>query len=179
MSTLTHWKYRTILDIKDQIIQTLLCQTQSFMVYISIGHSMEGKKKSAMKGTIFPPLCLSLCIWSLKGSCHINSKKKPDCQYWALWWLKRHNNQFWYFVPKQVIFLFQFWGRKEFRDCMSKHFITPNSYMHQLFVSKILYVLGVLPKTMRELLTALTVSSKCVAKWSAFKFPVRLCSKQK
>lgn len=51
--------------------------------------------------------------------------------------------------------------------------------MHQFCVSKIIYVLGVLPKTIHELLTTLTVSSKCVAKWSAFNFPLKVCSKQK
>lgn len=44
MSTVTYEKYRISSDIKDQIIETLLCKTQSFMVYISTGHSMKGKK---------------------------------------------------------------------------------------------------------------------------------------
>lgn len=121
MSTLTYWKYRILLVIKGQIIQTLFCQTQSFIVYISTGHKMEGKEYQATKGKSILSPTLSPCspLLSLKGSCRINSKKKPDCQYWELWWLKRHINQFWYFVPKKLIFLFLLGEERDSEICQN------------------------------------------------------------
>lgn len=59
MPTLKYGTYRISLVIKDQIIQTLLCRTESFMAYISTGHSTEGKEYQAMKGESFLSLSLS------------------------------------------------------------------------------------------------------------------------
>lgn len=150
------------------IIPTLLCQTQPFMVYISTSHLIEGK--NIVNEIFLLSLLLSLSV--VPEFCHINSKKKPYYKHWALWVHKRH--KFEYFVPKQIIFLFHFFERKGFGECMWNILSLLTLICINFVYVKYFISWKLLPKQyITSSLKAWTVWSTCIAECSALKFPLK------